>query len=90
MYMEVPVEPLDLTIRLHLFANVNRITCLSLLAQILASQDLGVFHVAHASEVIDNPFVELVSPVGEEMGHVGIRFAGSVDMLEGNLPSVRD
>lgn len=83
MYMEVSVESLNLPIRLHLLADINRITRLSLLAQVFASQNLGIFHVAHASEVIDNPFVKLVAPVGEEMGHIGVCFARSVDVLEG-------
>lgn len=81
MYMEVTVELLDLTICLHLFTGINCVSRLALLAQVLTSQDLGVFHVSHAMEVIDNPLVELVSPVGKDMGHVGIGLAGSSDTL---------
>jgi hypothetical protein len=88
MYMEVSVEPLNLTIRLHLLAHVNCIACFPLLAQVFASQDLGIFHVAHASEVIDNPFVELVAPVGEEMSHIGICLASSVVVLAVDILSV--
>jgi hypothetical protein len=45
--------------------------------------------VAHASEVINNPFVELVAPVGEKMSHIGVCLAGSVVVLDWNILSVR-
>ena len=66
--MEVSPEFLDLASFDHLVEDLNCISRLPLLAHVVAAQHLVVSHMAHPLKVVDDPFVEMITPVTEGMG----------------------
>lgn len=77
--MEIPPELVDLAGLSHFVNDFNGIPRLALLAQVIASQDFDVGHMAHALEVVDDPFIEMVSPVRESMRQLGFVLAVSIE-----------
>lgn len=73
--MEITPELVDLAGIDHLIDNVNCISSLALLAHVIAPEDLIVSHVAHSSEVVDDPFIEVVPPMRERMCQLGFVLA---------------
>lgn len=65
--MEIAPELVDLAGFDHPVDNVNCVPSLALLTHVIASEDFGVGHVAHSLEIVDHPFVEVVTPVCEGM-----------------------
>lgn len=49
-------------------------------AHVVPFEDLVVLHLAFALQVVGDPFIEVVTPVGQGVGELGFRFALSVDV----------
>lgn len=77
--MEVPPKLIDFTSSSHAIENIICISRLPLDAQIISSQDLVVIHVTRTLKEVDDPFIEMVAPVGEGVSELGSRFALSVE-----------
>jgi hypothetical protein len=65
--MEIAPKLVNLPGLGHSFDDFDRISRLPLLAQVIPSQDLRILHLAHAIKMINNPFVELITPVHQSM-----------------------
>lgn len=76
--MKVAPEFVDLSSLDHHIDDIDCIPSLSLLAQIVSAQNLGISHVALALKVVNNPFVEVEAPVRESMCQLGFILAMSV------------
>jgi hypothetical protein len=61
--MKVAPELFDLIVFFHRLYNLNGIARLMLLLHFVPAQDFVIIHMSHALEMIDNPLVEMVSPV---------------------------
>ena len=79
--LEVSVQSLDLSRRGHLLHNLIRIFLLSSLTPALARENrfrAGDFDLL---EIVENPLVELVTPMLESMRNFGIGLAESVTVM---------
>lgn len=65
--MEIPPKLLNLSGFSHLLDDFDRVSRFALLTQVIPSKDLGVFHLAHAIEMINDPLVELITPVHQSV-----------------------
>ena len=77
--VEVPPKLIDFTSSSHAIENIICISRLPLDAQIISSQDLVVIHVTRTLKEVDDPFIEMVAPVGEGVSKLGSRLALSVE-----------
>lgn len=77
--VEVPPKIIDFTSPSHAIKNIVCISRPLLDAQIISSEDLVIIHVARTIEEVDDPFIEMVAPVGEGVGELGSRLALSVE-----------
>jgi hypothetical protein len=76
--MKVTPELLDLIVFFHGLDNLDSVARLMLLFHFVPAQDFFIFHMAHTLEMIDNPLVEMVSPVVESMRTLSVGFASSM------------
>lgn len=81
--MKVAPELLDLIVFFHSLDNLDSVARLMLLLHFVPAQDFFIFHMAHALEMIDNPLVEMVSPVVESMRTLSVGFARSMHVSRG-------
>lgn len=75
--VEIPPQFLDFAAFDHHVDHLVRVLCLPLLAPVAALEDPGIGEDTLTREVIDDPLVEVESPVDERMGHRGFGFAVS-------------
>lgn len=76
--MKVTPEFLDLIIFFHSLDNLNGVARLMLLLHFVSAQDFLICHMAHALEMIENPLVEMISPVVKSMRTLSVGFARSM------------
>lgn len=77
--MEVTPKFIDFTSSSHAVENIICISRLPLDAHIISSEDLVIVHVARTLKVIDDPFIEMVTPMSEGVGELCSRLALSVE-----------
>ena len=67
IYMKITPKFVDFTSGGHLLNYLKGISRFALLTEVVPSEDLVIRHVAHAREVINDPFIEMIAPVCESM-----------------------
>lgn len=76
--MEITPKLLDFTGIDHLVKNLICISSLLFHTQIIAAQDLVVFHVSHTLEMVNDPFVEVEPPVCQGVSELSSSLALSI------------
>lgn len=77
--MEVTPKLIDFTTSSHAVKDIICISRLPLDAHIISSEDLVIIHVARTVEEVDDPFIQMVAPMGEGVGELGSRLALSIE-----------
>lgn len=81
--VEITPKFVNLTSLYHLLNDVDCIASLSLLTHVVPSENLGVGHLTHSLEMVDDPFVEMEAPVCQGVCQLCIGLAVSVESCMG-------
>jgi hypothetical protein len=79
--MEIAPKTIDDTTLNHLVKDVIRVASLLLGAHVIPPENFIGMHVAHAIKVINDPFVEVVAPVGKGVCEHSSSLACSITRL---------